>query len=924
MHGTKDFTSHLVLASLNLETLDLSVASHMGLRVGTWNSTQYFSRYNVYFFTGAQEFCERGDSTAYTYVTRISFLTLMAEANTTILGHVNNRFWVSEYNNNIRIVSQAFTSGRGNLGRHTNLYILNSGLGVINSVSHISQGRTIHGVRFRGNQVALDTYIMIHIRIDSVYIIDLTNTQNIVITQGEPEYGTNEYLQFLSDNVVIGLGHNTTTQNNFTSFQGVKVSLYNNVGGNFNVVDSHTLGTNQAFTEAMGNPRGIVNDTARNMFSFPITMSLPSDNSFNPSRPRIEGQGLAVFEYDLTQGNESLVFRGLLSNLPQNHTFRSWEDMNYHSFSFVKRGARIGDRIFTISYRHITSYCATTLNLVQRLRLDFNTCRMMGHNWVETSRRNPTCTRAGHVSVRCRRCGRTHTQVLSRWSGHNFGEWAVTTLPSGSNPGRETRTCLSGCGTTERRNLVNHSYANGLLLRRNIETNEYYIRTFTRNGVAVNIPNYHNNVPITKIEPSAFADAHITSITLPNHLRVIGASAFINNLDITQIVIPASVEYIGANAFGNNRWRHYHFMGNIRSLVSNLSTITFEGTSSLRTIGSSAFENTSLSSIVIPRSVEVIGAGAFSTRSNAERGSIFVSIEFESGSNLTTIGSGAFTGTRISSIVFPSRLENVPSSLFANVSTLTSVEFEGGGQYNEYIGWNAFTNTSIANIQIPVNIERIYGNAFRSIPTLTTVHIPASATSIAYGAFALNPALVNLTMDSGEGYRFVGNTVIRNSDNAAIFGTRYSIIPPCVSNIAEEAFMGMGLSGKIVVASSVANIGGSAFANNPNITNIIIESGSNLETIGSNAFAGNSNLLSINLENANSLISIGNRAFHNTRNIATLNIPSSVWMVSPWTFEGWISSQTINVLGATDTLDATIRLGVNWMAGSSANVNYIP
>jgi len=477
---------------------------------------------------------------------------------------------------------------------------------------------------------------------------------------------------------------------------------------------------------------------------------------------------------------------------------------------------------------------------------------------------------------------------------------------------------MAGCGATERRALANHSYAGGLLFRRNVEANEYYVRKFTGGGGAVNIPNNHNGVPITKIESGAFAGTGITSVTLPNTLRVIGASAFHNLLYMTEITIPASVEYIGARAFCNNI-----NTGNWNQRVSNLSNVTFEGASSLAVIGNSAFANTSIRTIVIPRSVEHIGASAFSTSSNAERGSSFASIEFEIGSNLTTIGSGAFTGTSITSIVFPSKLESIPSFLFNNVTTLTNVKFESGGKNIASIGSGAFANTRISSIIIPANVERIYGNAFRNIRTLTTVHIPDGITRIAQGAFANNPALVNLTFDNSEAYRLVGNTVIRNSDDTAIVGTRKSVLSSCVTNIASETFSGMGLVGVISIPNSIVNIGWGAFANNQGITDFVIEDGSNLEVIGDNAFAGNANLSNINLENATELISIGSRAFHNTRDITVLNIPSSVWLVSPWAFEGWTSSQIINVLGAVNTLEATIRLGVNWMAGSNANVEYI-
>jgi uncharacterized repeat protein (TIGR02543 family) len=79
-------------------------------------------------------------------------------------------------------------------------------------------------------------------------------------------------------------------------------------------------------------------------------------------------------------------------------------------------------------------------------------------------------------------------------------------------------------------------------------------------------------------------------------VTAIASSAF-SNKAITSVVIPSSVESIGASAFSG---------------CNKLESITFGENSVLTSIGASAFYNcTSLTNITIPSSVESIGSSAF-------------------------------------------------------------------------------------------------------------------------------------------------------------------------------------------------------------------------------------------------------------------------------------------------------------------------
>lgn len=97
---------------------------------------------------------------------------------------------------------------------------------------------------------------------------------------------------------------------------------------------------------------------------------------------------------------------------------------------------------------------------------------------------------------------------------------------------------------------------------------------------------------ITTICANAFANSGICSLKFPEHLTLIGDSAFYKT-KLTSVIIPPSVKTIEKNAFKE---------------TPIISLEIFEG---VETIGKEAFSETAIKSIVIPSSVKTIEKGAF-------------------------------------------------------------------------------------------------------------------------------------------------------------------------------------------------------------------------------------------------------------------------------------------------------------------------
>ena len=215
-----------------------------------------------------------------------------------------------------------------------------------------------------------------------------------------------------------------------------------------------------------------------------------------------------------------------------------------------------------------------------------------------------------------------------------------------------------------------------------------------------------------------------------------------------------------------------------------------------------------------------------------------------------TIALNAVTGHTecAGAVVIPASVTSIGSGGFAG-SSITSVDFSG-------------TNT----------LATIGGSAFQSIPTLTSITIPASVTSIGDSAFAFSMALTSILVDAANAnYSSVGGVLFDKDKTlvvqypSGISETPY-VIPSTVTSIGTSAFRGSILS-SINIPASVTSIGESAFGGSQ-LTSVVFSGTSTLATIGGYAFNATTSLTSISIPA--SVTSIGIGAFSNATALASV------------------------------------------------------
>jgi len=278
---------------------------------------------------------------------------------------------------------------------------------------------------------------------------------------------------------------------------------------------------------------------------------------------------------------------------------------------------------------------------------------------------------------------------------------------------------------------------------------------------------------------------------------------------------------------------------------------------------------------------------------------------------VTVIGSGAFDNLDLSSLVLPNTIVTISDSAFA-YNNLTNLVIPNSVE--NLNNWSFYMN-NINNLSIGNKVKRIGVSAFE-FSSLTSVTIPDSVTFLGDYAFRENK-LTQIIIGSGAsvGELFLTGFIIAPNNNfrdayypekraGTYIGTKEGTwtrltdeqyftfdkltrtitkydnrgglsvgIPPniggvSVENIGEGAFADENLN-RVIMQNTIKIIGDNAFSNN-SLDNIIIPSG--VTSIGDGSFANNHlEIVSI----PSSVTTIGNSAFqHNS--LASASIGSSV------------------------------------------------
>jgi len=295
------------------------------------------------------------------------------------------------------------------------------------------------------------------------------------------------------------------------------------------------------------------------------------------------------------------------------------------------------------------------------------------------------------------------------------------------------------------------------------------------------------NSALENIDNDAFqVTTALNEITFaaPSSLKRIGTWVFYMS-GLTKLELPASLEEIGAAAFKNN---------------ANLKTVKIAANSQLKTIGNAAFAgNTALETFT-----------------------------FEGASKLETISTDAFRGdTKLTHFDFPATVKTIGASAFNGTTSMTNVTFAAPSQLQK-IENAAFQEASaLQNITLPEGVKEIQEHAFNSCTSLTEIGVPASLTKIDPKGFQLCEKLEKFTVNkdnptysSVDGFLLDKNKTKLVSFPPAKANTYYTLLPPTIEEIGEQAFYAIDKLENITIPEKVNKIGKLAFDLTKNLNTI--------------------------------------------------------------------------------------------------------
>ena len=296
-----------------------------------------------------------------------------------------------------------------------------------------------------------------------------------------------------------------------------------------------------------------------------------------------------------------------------------------------------------------------------------------------------------------------------------------------------------------------------------------------------------------------------------------------------------------------------------------------------------------MTSIVLPESIEFIGAYAF--RSCTSLTSLVIpqrvtgmgQAVLSECTNLVRLSVGPWFSDRI--------LNDV--GLSPETSHLSEVVLLPGVdriKQNAFYGWS-----NLESIVLPVGITTIGQDAFKRCSQLKSINLPDSIVSIENGAFQYCSSLSEITLPSQisriEGFTFLsckGLKAIVIPDRVGYIGASafYDceslasvMIPDCVGTIGVNAFRGTALT-EIALPSGLTLLRDNTFQDCTALRSIIVPD--KVQSIGESAFSGCSSMETVLLPEG--LQTIGDRAFEKCTALKGIDLPANLSQLGSYAF----------------------------------------
>lgn len=349
---------------------------------------------------------------------------------------------------------------------------------------------------------------------------------------------------------------------------------------------------------------------------------------------------------------------------------------------------------------------------------------------------------------------------------------------------------------------------------------------------------------VTVIEGSAFEGClRLKGIEIPDYVTAVNDRAFNNCVSLKTVDLGKNLASLGASAFANTPIesveipksldKAYQSYGKYKYTLDGVEYSFYDGPflfcNSLKTVTfeegtTQVAENlfsgcTGLEKIVIPEGVTVIEESAF-------HGAVLLN-DITIPESVTTIGNSAFEScASLGSIVLSESVAKIDSHAFRNCDSMTS--FEAKNADAVLGGYVLADNEKLTDVKLPANLIVLNDGLFYNDKALKTIEIPASVVEIGNTAFAYCATLDEIVVP--ENVEKIESQAFKNC-----VSLKSATLPEALDTLGDNAFYGCeSLTDVKFEDYSIKKINASTFAECYSLKEIKLPKG--LEEIESNAF----------------------------------------------------------------------------------------
>lgn len=394
--------------------------------------------------------------------------------------------------------------------------------------------------------------------------------------------------------------------------------------------------------------------------------------------------------------------------------------------------------------------------------------------------------------------------------------------------------------------------------------------TTTIDGVEITYVDRGSTIAIMRIPTTAAGRFEFPAEINGKPVTVIESNAASGCTLLEEIIVPKSVERIGQGAF---------------SSCNSLSILEIPFIGLQRGAGSPAYfghvfgaGSYDYHASYIPQSLEKVtitddtafGSHAFYCCGNIE--------ELTLPESLKGIGESAFYSSKIKSIILPDSVKTIGDYAFENCA-MTNVVLSAS---LEKIGREAFYGAALKDVAVPGTVKEMGSNAFAGLTSLTNVTFEAGVEMIGSSAFSGCSKLTTVEIPGS----------VRVIDNSAFYycsGLRNLVLCEGIESIYDSAFLGCSALTNLTVPKSVKYIGSSAFYGCSGLEEI------ELPFLGSQRGSGkrlsylwdeSSNNYPLRKVVVTDETSIGSSAFVGCKNLTSVRIDAPVESIGANAFDG--------------------------------------